>query len=345
MSLLENKENYFGMDLGNTTVRIVECRGRRNISAKTVAELPLPKGIINSDSQIDLDRLGQTLKSFVASSGIKTKNVVTSIPSNNIYSNIIKIPKLSNQELDQAIRFQADKYVPIPIDQAKISWHNLGFSKNSTTDLDILLVAAPARIADKYLRIIESSGLNLMALEINSLAVIRSLVKKSGSNTVFIDIATTQTDITIVENNVPKLVRTVPVGLMSMENIIRQNLKLTEEQALNLLFSTGLKSIEAGTNLIPHIKPQVDMILTELSKSVAFYQERLAGGAINQVIMYGGASSIPGLVEYYSKLLGVPTALADPFNDINISPSIASKVNGKRHLYSIAVGLALRDLI
>ncbi len=345
MSLLENKESYFGMDLGNTTVRVVECKGRRNISAKAIAELPLPKGIINSDSQIDLDRLGQTLKNFVASSGIKTKNVVTSIPSNNIYSSVIKIPKLNNQELDQAIRFQADKYMPIPLDQAKISWYNLGLSKNSTTELDILLVAAPARVADKYLRIIESAGLNLMALEINSLAVIRSLVKKSGSNIVFIDIATTQTDITIVENNVPKLVRTVPVGLMSMENIIKQNLKLTDEQALTALFSTGLKSSGTSINLIPHIKPQVDMILTELSKSVAFYQERLMGGAINQVIMYGGASSMPGLVEYYGKLLGVPTSLADPFNGISINPSMASKINGKRHLYSIAVGLALRDLI
>src|SRR5438105_528206 len=121
--------DFFGLDIGSTALRAVQLHGVGPIkSLGRYAQEPLSGNVSLSDSKADQQTLSNIIREFYAKSGISTKNVAVSLPSNRVFTTVIELDRLPADELDKAIYYQADSYIPTPPDKSKIDWAVIGDS-------------------------------------------------------------------------------------------------------------------------------------------------------------------------------------------------------------------------
>ena len=194
MALFSTDTDYFGLDIGETGIRLVQLRKSAGKPVLvTLGDIPVPSNLLMSDSQLDQDKLSAIIRQLVKDLGVSSNNVALGLPANKVYAAVITTPKLTDAELSKAIRFQADQYVPVAIDQVKLDWTVLGPGKTDK-EVEVLLVACPNTVADKYLSIAEKAGLDVISLETNSMALYRAVVPTGSPAVVVLDIANTDTN-------------------------------------------------------------------------------------------------------------------------------------------------------
>ena len=143
MGLFVKDTEFFGLDIGSTAIRLVQLRrGSTHPALVAYGALPVPANLTASDSQMDQDKISELVKQLVRENHVSLKNVVVGLPSNKVFATVITTPKLDNSQLAKAIRYQAEQYIPMALDQVKLDWAVIDQSKDGK-QLEVLLLAAP----------------------------------------------------------------------------------------------------------------------------------------------------------------------------------------------------------
>jgi type IV pilus assembly protein PilM len=347
MDAFDQEQHYFGLDLGNSSIKLAQLRelhGRPTLV--TYGDIEMPEDLLASDSQIDQDKVAELVKQLADDARATSKNVVASLPSSASYTAVITTPKLSEKELEESIRYQADKYIPMSLEQVKLDWAVVG-EKPDSDELEILLVAAPNNLANKYLNIVQKAGLELLALEINPLAQARSLIPSTQVDTtaIIVDMGVLATDITIVTGQVPRLVRSVNVGAKALRRVIGQNLSLDETQADQFMKKFGMQHDKLEGQVLKTLKPVIDHVVEEINKSIQFYHERYADQKIEKLILTGGTSALPELPLYIANSTQLTVEIGNPWQNISYPNELQDNLAGLSLNYATALGLALRNFV
>lgn len=353
MKLLPQEDNYFGLDIGSSSIKLVQLRelhGRPTLV--TYGDIETPQGLLNSDSEIDQGRLSDLIKQLASDAKVTTKNVVASLNAAQSYSAVITTPKLNADELAQSIRFQADKVIPMAIDQVKLDWVVVGENSDANTteaadteQLEVLLVATPNNIANKYLNIVQKAGLELMALEINPIAQARSLLGPNDKDScvVVVDIGVSASDISIIRSMVPVLVRSATVGYLAMLRVVSQNLGIDEAQADQFLKKFGMDQTKLEGQVFKTLKPIVDHLVEEIDKSITYFQEKNENKHVEKIILTGGTTALPGLPLYIANATGLTVEIGNPWQNVSYPTELQANLASLSLNYAIAIGLAMRN--
>ncbi|MBA3679343.1 type IV pilus assembly protein PilM [Candidatus Saccharibacteria bacterium] len=345
MKLLPQEENYFGLDLGSSAIKLAQLRelhGRPSLV--TYGDIEIDDTLLASDSEIDQGRVSELIKQLADDAKVTTKNVVASLNASQSYTAIITTPKLSHAELAESIKFQADKVIPMAIDQVKLDWAVVGEDAEKE-EMEILLVAAPNNIAKKYLNIVQKAGLELMALEINPIAQSRSLISAADKDKciIIVDIGVLASDIAIVKNTIPQLVRSVTVGGKAFSRVVTQNLGIDESQADQFLKKFGMDETKIEGQVFKTLKPVVDHLVEELNKSITFFQEKNQAQQVEKIILTGGTTALPGLPLYLANATGITVEIGNPWQNISYPSELQSNLAGLSLSYATAIGLSMRN--
>ncbi len=344
MKLFPQEENYFGLDIGSSSIKLAQLRALHGRpSLVTYGDIEVPSDMVVSDSDIDQQRVADLIKQLADDAKVTSKNVVASLNAAQSYTAIITVPKLSHDELAQSIKFQADKVIPMAIDQVKLDWAVVG-ENPASDELDILLVAAPNNVANKYLNIVQKAGLELMALEINSIAQSRSLVSPADAQSCILiaDLGVLATDIAIINAQIPRLVRSAAVGYKAMLRVATQNLGIDPGQADQFLKKFGMDQTKLEGQVYKTLKPIVDHLVEELNKSITFFQEKNENKHIEKIILTGGTVALPGLPLYIANSTGLTVEIGNPWQNISYPAELQSNLAGLSLNYATAIGLAMR---
>ncbi len=346
MSLFVEEENFFGLDLGASSVKLVQLKQMHGKpSLLTYGDMELPPNLLASDSPVDQDKLAEMVKQLVDDARVSTKNVVAALPSNFSYAAVITMPKLNRDELANAVRFQADKYIPMAIDQVKLDWVVIGPKADSEDgEIEVLLVAAPISLANKYLNIMQKAGLELIALEINPIAQTRSLLAPGHEPLMVIDFGSVATDMAIVTNQAPRLIRSVNVGSRTMVRVLAQNLGLDEAQAQQFMHKFGLVQSNIEGQVYAALKPAVDNVVEEVTKSINYFHETNPDLKVGKIVVTGGTAALPGLPAYLANATGLMVEVGNPWNNISYPGSLEDKLSQLALVYASALGLAMRGM-
>lgn len=343
MALFQDDDNFFGLDLGASSVKLVQLKNvHGRPSLVTYGDIEIPGGLLGSDSQVDQDKLAEIIKKLAGDAQVSSHNVVASLPATYSYASIITTPKIGHDELASSIRYQADKYIPMPIEQVKIDYMVLGPGANPE-EQEVLLVAAPSSLTDKYLNIVQKAGLELLALEINAIAQSRSLVPDNSPTMVVIDIGSIATDLTIVRDRVPRLIRSINFGGNAIIRITGQNLGLNPEQAEQFVKKFGMGHDKLEGQVYKSIKPVVDNLIEEIKKSLQYYQQNTQE-KVEKIVLTGGTSAMIELPQYIANTLGVVVEIGSPWVNVSYPNELTTRLGGISLNYSNAVGLAMRGM-
>ncbi len=228
--------------------------------------------------------------------------------------------------------------MPLPLEEVTLSWSILKESSNPT-QLKVLLTAVPTTVIDNYLKMFKLAGLNPLALEIEALALIRSLVGPKTESFIIIDIGARNTSLNLVDKGFLRISRNLTLGGEAITTAIAENLHVSYNRAEQFKRDLGL----AGSSLehIPQtMKPVMETIKNETAKLIKIYES--SGGAIQEIIFAGAGSNMPGLLNYFADL-GLKVSTGDPLKFISYNPELRESLRQVAPGLAIALGLAMRE--
>ncbi len=341
---LGKKNNFLGVDLGTTSLKLVEFTTERGVpklvtygyAERAVAD------IAKDDSKAILDKVAALLKRLYNQCGIHSYKAVTALPNFSVFNSVITLPMMKKKELDSAVRWEAKKFVPLPMKDVILDWRiidQIEISKKKK-HYRILLTAAAKSLVQRYVEIFKKADLQLLSLETEAFALTRSLLGKSQATTMIIDISAVTTDIIITDKGVPALNRSIDVGGITITRAIANSLKISFDRAEQFKRDIGM----SGSSKIPEVisgilKPVID----EMNYSKKLYQDQ-SGKIIEQIILSGGSAYLPNLTDHFSKAVDIKVLIGDPWARISYPEELKPALYEVAPRFAVAIGLGLRGL-
>lgn len=348
MSLLMGSiSDFCGLDIGTTGIRLVELRGGAGNSPKALvkyAYVPLEGNLAISDAQPDQQKLAETIQQLVKQSGITTKNVAVGIPSSRVFTTVADVDRLPAAELAKAIPYQADTLIPTPLSESKIDWALIGDSPSDKTKQEIILTSVPNKFIEGRLDLLESIGLNVIAFEPDNLAMARGLADPGPSAQLLLNVGSLSTDLVIMLDGAPHLTRNIPTGISTIVRAAMQNLNVDEKQAVQFVFKFGMSKEKLEGQVFQAISGTVDLLLSEIEKSIKFFQTRYPQSKIERLIVTGGASVMPVFPLHLANKFGIEVEIGNAWRNVTYSQDRKNELLAVSNQFGVAVGLAERSI-
>ena len=356
MNFLKKKFNAFGLDISDLSLKIAKLEKTRDfLKLVSFGKGEIPPGIIEEGEIRDEKSLTEIIKNSlnqVKGKRLKTKYVIASLPEEKSFLDLIRIPKVKGEELASAVRFEVENHIPLPLEEVYFDFEKIDPISNHLKYQEVLVAACPKKIVDSYLRVLKKARLQPLVFEVESLSIVRALIKK-GENSpplLIIDFGGTRTSFIIYSGLSLRFTSTIPISSQGLTESIAKNLKISKKKAETLKIKEGLKGdkkvfeamVPPLTDLIEQIKTLLRYYHTHVPKD-QFLQN---GKKMEKILLCGGGSLLKGLTEFLTQELKIEVKLGNPWVNILKSPikEIPELPFEKSLSYTTALGLALRGV-
>lgn len=330
---------------------------------------------ILAGSEQEANEASEFIRQFLHDSGFPpTGEVVAVLPENKVFSKVISMPMLQGKEFEEAIKWEAEQHIPNPLSEVYLK-HTLlkedsakksraqdlldvvrGKSAGNETEefgtMEVLLVAAPKIMVDRYMKIFAKAGLETLGLEPISISIIRStLSADSPVPTIVVNLGQNSIDFYFsLENNL-RFVNTTNFGVASIIKAIEKDLDVSAIQAGGYLFTYGFNESVLGGRIKQVIQPVVSLIVDELKKTQKYVESRAQYfsdnnyGGIQRVVLTGGGALIPDLLVYLGGEVKPPVQYADPWKQVDMSgvtQEVQAQLQALGPLFAAAIGAAIK---
>lgn len=339
-------KSTLGIDIGSHNIKLIELGkdGDNKVSLLSAGSMPTPPKSLSSSLSADQESIVYVLKQLVKETGAKSTEVSIALPESQVFTRVIEVPALSQRELTSALKWEAEQYIPLPLDQVNLDFTVLRDEKTTGTGkMDVLLVAAPKTLLEKYLTIIEQADLVPVSAETEILAATRALVRgvPNLKHVMIVSLGAQSTDIAIVKSGVLLFARSIGAAGDALTRSLMESMEFSAVQSEEYKKTYGLKKDMLEGKLFAAMKPIMDTILAEIKRSIGYFDERNKGSHIEVILLSGGTAKLPGLGSYMTEHLGIETQMANPWIGITKEPRF-SVLDNEGPLFSVSVGLSLR---
>lgn len=346
MSFFGGSKNHFGLDIGSTSVKLVQvAKSGDKYTLVTLGQLPIGKVDI-SQKEVDISPLTATIKQLVKDCKVNTNSVAVALPEAQVYTRVIDFPVMSTEELGQALKYQIEQYVPLPAEEVSVKHTIVGQQTGTNPNMKVLIVATPNYLVDRYAQIVEKSGLELVAIDTETLCAARALVgiSKDSPTTLLIDVGSLSTDVALVKHGEIISTRSVGTGGQAITRAISSELGVEEKQANEYRNTYGMNPNQLNGSVHKAMTPVLDLIISEVKRVLLTVQNANQDDTPKRVIMSGGAALIPGLVVYFAVQLSVEIELGNPFANVAKTPAQTTAIGEAGVVFTNAVGLAMKEV-
>jgi type IV pilus assembly protein PilM len=336
-----------GLDIGSSyikTVKLKEAKGSYELELFDIH--PLPPELIVDSSIIDSLRLVDSLKEMIKKSGIKTKNAVISISGHSsVIIKRVSLPEMSEEELSESIKFEAEQYVPFDIEDVTLDFQIIG-PREEPGQMDVILVAVKKDIINEYISVVKEAGLNPIIVDIDSFALENMYENnyeiEPGKNVVMLNIGASTINMSILKGGIAVFTRDSSLGSNLHTEALQREFNISYEDAEKLKRGETVENV-AATDANSVIEAASEEILNEIIRSFDYYRSTTIQEDISEVILSGGCALLSNFAEMISERAGIETKVAEPFKSIKIPKKISlASVEETGPMMAVAVGLALR---
>lgn len=347
-SLSKKSGNLLGIDISSSAVKLIELsRKGSNYRVDSYAVSGLADGVTSERDINEAEKVGDAIRQAVKNSRTKSRRCALGIPSSMSINKIISIPaSIPASELEAQISLEAEQYIPYPMDEVNFDFEVLGPSETSSEMMDVLIAGTRTENVEVRLAAAEMAGLNVEIVDLESNAVellFKTMINDLDKHDVVaaVDFGASMTGINVFEHG--KVV-------FSREQVFGGR-QLTEEISQRYGLSHAESGLAKKNGNLPEgyvsevLDPFRENMVRQVQRFLQFYYASTQNERVDKVLLSGGCASIPGIDEQIQELVGIPTALANPFADVVLH----SRVNPARFTNDIPAmlvpaGLALRGV-
>jgi len=189
------------LDIQDNSIKMMVVKGAR---VETAASLPLEPGLVHDGVVINPAAVGRHISELMTAHGISEKRVVVGVSGIHSIYRVVSTPKLPKNLLDEAARREAERVMPVPLNELYTSWQAINISDIETT---ICIVGIPRSTVDTILDTLREAGLQPEAMDIRPLALARIADERDA---IIINARQIGFDIVVMIDGIPELLRSLP---------------------------------------------------------------------------------------------------------------------------------------
>jgi type IV pilus assembly protein PilM len=342
-----------GLDIGTSGVRAAELTmGKGPATLERFGQVALPVGAVRDGEVIDSDAVAAAIKQLWAQAKFSSRKVVVGVANQKVVVRQVDLPWLPVNELRQSLSFQVQDFIPMPVEQAILDFHALEeFTNDSGVRmLRVLLVAAARDMVGSAMDAVTKAGLSPSMVDLNSFAVLRSLVVGSGIAAVeaeaLVDVGASVTNIVVHQGGVPRFVRILLMGGADITDAVAERLGVPMDQAESVKQGSGLAAVPGQGDTHPAsraIEQTGSAFVEEVRGSLDYYLAQPGAVRIGRVVLSGGGSRLTGLVERLAAATRLPVHVARPMSALKLGKTglTDDQLAYVEPMVTVPVGLAM----
>ena len=351
LGLFTKKANtLLGIDISSTSVKLLELsRSGNRYRVEAYAVEPLPPNAVVEKNIVELEGVGQALQRVVARAKVSVKQAAVAVSGSAVITKSIEMESgLSDDELENQLKIEADQYIPYPLEEVAIDFEVQGPAARSPGRVEVLLAACRKENVEIREAALALAGLTAKVVDVEAYALERSygllvpmLADAQGELTVaVVDIGATMTTLSVLHNGRTIYTREQLFGGRQLTEEIQRRYGLSVEEA-------GLAKKQGG---LPDdydsevLQPFKEAVVQQVSRSLQFFFAAGQFHDVDYILLAGGTASLPGLDRLIQQKIGTQTLVANPFADMSLSNKVnAGALASDAPALMIACGLAMRS--
>ncbi len=353
---------FFGVDVNDLSLRMVKlAKKRKAFELVSFNEVGIRQGVIKEGVIQDQEGFVQAIQlalSTVKGKKLNTRHVIVSLPEEKSFAQVIRMPRMEEKELQLAVPFEAENYIPLPIEKVYLDFQaiNSQAAVEQKNSQDVLINVLPKNIVDSYVSAFKKAALTPAVLEVESAAIVRALLpaKSVDGSIIFIDFSQTKTSFIIYSGNSIRFTCTIPISSGQLTDAIAKNLQIGFQKAEELKIRHGMVTQKGDKNhdIVASMDPILSELANQIKKYISFYQGHISHEyfdgerAIEKVVLCGGGANLKELTDFLYKKLRIPVELGNPFCNLALpKPGQRRPISEAKALaFTTAIGLALRGV-
>jgi len=344
------RKNVVGLDIGSSSIKLVEFTESKNgFKLQNLGLSSLPPEAIVDGALMDSVSIIDTIRDLITTSKVKTKDVVTSVSGHSIIVKKISLPFMTDAELEESIRWEAERYIPFDINDVNIDFQTFGSNPENPDVMDVILVAAKKDIINDYVSVIMEAGLNPVIMDIDAFALENMLAVNydiaKGEVVAVVNVGASITNINILKDHVSGFTRDIFKGGDQITEDIQRQLHVDYDEAERI--KVGNKVDVTSRSVIQNLlKTTSESLAVEIRNSLDFFQSTTTYEKIGKLYLSGGGSKIKDFNVVLQQEIGIPVEIVNPFTKIEYSEKNfdVEYLREIGPLMAVGVGLASRKV-
>jgi len=371
-----------GLDIGSRLIKAVQLskKGKSlELEKFGVAEI-YPSGERPTSEQEQRLAIVDSIRRAMADAKITTDRVVTAVAGESIIVRYIQLPEMPESELANALRWEAEEYIPFPVDEVNIDSAVIGTQgEGDARRMNVLLVCARKDLIRSHVDLLEEAGLSPAVVDVDSFAFLNcfdlNYDTAPDEPVGLVNVGGDITTISVCMGGMPRFSRDISIGGCTVSAAIQQRLGIPLAEAETLKIKRGVpkaddsglegpsggledtirstvEAMTAGPGDAPGgdtqelqadraIRNTLANLMGEIRRSIQFFENQSAGALVKRVVLGGGAANFEGLVDYLKEELNVGVEIIDPLLRIPVSGNAIDPEALRENRNLLGVGVGL----
>ncbi len=339
--MLKQRKSIVGLDIGTSSIKAIELtQDKYDFIITAYGQIDVPGEQARRDAISDLFK----------SAGFRTKRVATAVSGKSVIFRFVNMVQMSDDDLANAVRFEADKYIPFEVDDVQIDTQKLmdlpAAEEGGQDEVKVLLVAAKRSLLDDQAQMLQDLSLQPVSVGVDSFAIgnayelndiVSPGLQESDHTVALIDIGSVKSCINIMRNNVTYFAREVPMGGQDLTNAVtrRFGLEAYEAEAMKRDPQDQLVELQDAVGAV------LDDLGNEINLSFDFFENQF-DGEVQEVHLSGGSVLLPFLEESLEKIFEKKTRVWNPIEGLKVKSDNVDidALNRSAPQLAVCVGLA-----
>jgi type IV pilus assembly protein PilM len=346
----KKSSQLFGLDIGSSAVKLVQLRQvRGGYRLEKLGIKPMAPEMIVDGTVMDAGRVVEVVKELLKEQKIKLKDVALSISGHSVIVKKITLPNMTEDELEESIKWEAEQYIPFDVNDVNIDFHILGSAENpeGQPQMNVLLVAAKKDKLNEYTSLVTEAGLNPVVVDVDAFAVENMYGVNYGVQPsevcVLVNIGASVMSLNILKGGMSAFTRDISLGGNRYTETIQKEMGVGFEEAERAKKQESVEGVdpEALNGIMNTVNGEV---ISEISRTMDYFRSSTGQEQIDKVVLCGGSAKVKNLSEQLAERAAVPVEVADPFKGIQadrklFDPDYLKEVGPQA---GVGVGLAVR---
>lgn len=339
-----------GVDISGAAIKAVEISGKGHDRCIEAFGMEfLPQGALEGNTIKDPVLVANALRQLLMKSGFKSKLAALAVPDSAVITKILQVnDDLAENEIEEFIIMEADKYIPFPVEEISIDFSVIGHSQKNPSVVDVLLVASHAANVNSRVGAATKAGLQVRIVDVESFVIERAIgllskdLPAEGLDKVIavLDVREESTSLFVLQNMKMIYTREDEFSARQLTNEAMRHYEVTQEQA-KAMRDADVKRPDDYYEVV--LKPFMDSLLLHVKRSLQFFFSTSHSEYVDHILIAGSISKLPNMVDLIQNETHIPVSIANPARHLKISDRLSvADVLDEAPSFLTAIGLAMR---
>lgn len=381
--LLNSRPTAIGVEIGTSAIKVVVLKPGSPPSLQHAVMVPTPIGSMRDGLVVEPQAVANTLRELLEEHKITTKYAVTAVPNQTAVTRNIMVPRMERKALQEAIRWEAERYIPYPIDEVSLDFDMLDNIADIPEDgqMEVVIAAAPTEAIARQIEVLRLAGLEPTVVDLKSFATLRALrgnllgehltkstltgtnYTEAGEVALVLEIGASSSVINLVRGERVLMARNINVAADDFTTALQKSFDLDFAAAedVKLGYATATTPTEDEEDLLNFdmareqysparvfevVRPVLGDLITEIRRSLEFYRVQSGDVVIDRTFLAGGGAKLRGLPAAISDALGFRVEVASPWLTVQTDQANVDTgyLQSNAPEFTVPLGLALRGV-